>query len=275
VISERDKAARISFVERDDWVAVLDSGIASEDALLQYLREWISARSPDVLGCFAEEDVRVSPSVFRQALRSAVLDEPANAELAAFLVGLAADGAEDNSKHLIKPSPFYMASGQQSFLDTMRKIHGVVRKGDVWAKALFGPWSYETAEWGAGWDPGSERMHALRHQAPTKDKSRCVAGAVWLGFEALPLFPAFSDAGRARAVGWNERDRLYHWRWGLPAVPIGLGTLQLLLSSQDVAGRTRAGAPVQLREGIGAIYESTRHEFGQGYAVFRPARRLA
>jgi hypothetical protein len=213
--------------------------------------------------------------MFQQVLHDAVLGEPGNAELAAFFVGLAAGGAEDNSKHLVKPSPFYMASGQQSFLDTLRKIHGVIRKGEAWAEALFGPWSYETPEWGAGWDPGSERMHALRHQAPTKDKSRCVAGAVWLGFEALPRFPTFSDAGRVRTVGWIERDRLDHWRWALPAVPIDIGTLRVLLASKEVAGRTRPAATVQMRDGVGAIYESIRHEFGQGYAVFRPARRLA
>jgi len=40
------------------------------------------------------------------------------------------------------------------------------------------------------------REGALRHRAPTKDKSQCVADAVWLGFEALPLFPSFSKAGR-------------------------------------------------------------------------------
>jgi hypothetical protein len=49
----------------------------------------------------------------------------------------------------------------------------------------------------------------------------------------------------------------------------------VLLASKEVAGRTRPGATVQMRDGVGAIYESTRHEFGQGYAVFRPARRLA
>jgi hypothetical protein len=274
VLSEADTQTRLLFVERDDWVAAIDTTMASAEELARHLDEWIKVRAPKILACFGDEDVRVPPDRFRGVLRSAVLDESPDDELAAFLVGLAADGAEDNSKHLVKPSPFYMASGHQSFLDTLRKIHGHVKRGGLWAEALVGPWAYKTMEWSAGWDPGTERMHALRHQAPTKDKSQCVAGAVWLGFEALPLFPSFSVAGRVQTVGWLERERLDHWRWALPGVPIGIGALGLLLASADV-GTRRAPKAARRRDGVAAIYESTRHEFGQGYAVFRPARRVA
>jgi len=273
VLAEHDPSARLSFVERDDWVAMLDSKLSSGDELLAWLQTWISSRSPAVLGAFGDDDVRVAPSRFHGTLFEALFGASPNDELAAFLVGLAADGAEDQSKHMVKPSPFYMASGQQSFIDTVRKIHVQVSKGLSWAETVFGPWCYATAEWGCGWDPGTERMHALRYKAPAKDKTACVVGAVWLGFEALPLFPSFSEAGHVRTVGWNEHDRLDHWRWPLPSVPVAIGTLRLLLASLEVAGRFKGKKP--LRGGIGAIYESTRHEFGQGYAVFRPARRLA
>jgi hypothetical protein len=273
VLAEQDSTARLSFVERDDWIAVLDSRLGSGEELLALLKTWIAARAPAVLGSFGDDDVRVAPSLFQATLSEALFAPTPNDELASFLVGLAADGAEDQSKHMVKPSPFYMASGQQSFIDTVRKIHGHVRKGDSWGETLFGPWSYATPEWGCGWDPGTERMHALRYKAPAKDKTACVAGAVWLGFEALPLFPTFSEAGDVRTVGWNEHDYLDHWRWPLPTVPVAIGTLRLLLASLEVAGRLKGKKP--LRNGIGAIYESTRHEFGQGYAVFRPARRLA
>ena len=51
---------------------------------------------------------------------------------------------------------------------------------------------------------------------------------------------------------------------------MGLDELSLLVSSRDVAFAPN----LHLRTGIGAIYESTRYESGQGRAVFRPARRL-
>jgi hypothetical protein len=272
VLGEREAATRLLFVERDDWVAAIEGPALSAAELAALLDAWIKERASKLIGCFGDEDVRVPPERFRDALSGAVLRDPPDTELAAFLVAVAAYGAEDKSKHLVKPSPFYMASGQQSFLDTLRKIHAHLKKGGFWLETLVGPWVYATAEWSAGWDPGTERMHALRHQAPTKDKSQCVAGAVWLGFEALPLFPCFSDAGRVRTVGWLERDRLDHWRWALPSVPVSVGTLQLLLASDEVA--TLGSGNARLRTGVAAVYESTRHEFGQGYAVFRPARRV-
>ena len=272
VISQHDSTARLGFVEHDDWIAVLDSTFADRDALLEFLREWGATRQPAIFKAYGDSDVRVLPAQFQTMLRHAISDDPNDVELAALLVALAGDGAKDQSKGLVKPSPFYMASGQQSFLDTMSKIQRRVRSGELWTEALFGPWTYATEEWGAGWDPGTERMHALRFKAPTKDKTACVAGAVWLGFEALPLFASFSVNGRMRTVSWSEHDGMDHFHWALPAVPLTVEALSILLASRDVAEarKSRRGP----REGIAAIYESTRHEFGQGYAVFRPARRV-
>lgn len=274
-----EKPPVLSFIEKDDWIAVIDSRFESLEELETFLVEW-SARDPRVLAVFGEEDVRVPPSTFRATLRATLSEETEDLDLASFLVALAADGAEDQSKHLVKPSPFYMASGQQSFIDTMRRIHGRVKKREVWREALLGPWTYATEEWAAGWDPGSERLHALRAEAPTKDKTTCVAAAVRLAFEALPLFPTFSIAGVVHTVGWVERQRLDRFRWPIPSVPLSVETLRVLVASSDLLERVdklprrggENGRPK--REGIAAIYESVRHEFGQGYAVFRPSRRL-
>jgi len=63
-----------------------------------------------------------------------------------------------------------------------------------------------------------------------------------------------------------------HWRWALPSTPVSLATLGLVSASAEL---TVTDSKTGAREGIAAIYESTRHEFGQGYAVFRPARRVA
>ncbi len=273
LISTGDRTARLSFSEQDDWIAMIDARFASVDELLTFLAEWSSKEVPKVLELFGEDDVRVSPPKFRELLRATLSDGAEGLSIASFLVALAADGAEDQTKHLVKPSPFYMASGQQSFIDTMRRIHASTQKQkqEAWREALLGPWTYGVEEWGAGWDPGSERLHALRAQAPTKDKTTCVVGAVRLGFEALPLFPTFSVARSVHTVGWVERDRLDRFRWPVPSVPVSVETLGVLLASNDILKTS----PPPKREGIAAIYESVRHEFGQGYAVFRPSRRLA
>ncbi|MCL2724400.1 MAG: hypothetical protein FWD69_08185 [Polyangiaceae bacterium] len=281
LLSREEGAAHLSFVERDDWTAVLDSRFETMDDLIAFLVEWSSRGIPTALSKFGEEDVRVDPEKFRGWLCEALSGDTEDLGLASFLVALAAYGAEDKSKHLIKPSPFYMASGQQSFVNTLRRIHMCAKNPDVWREALCGPWTYATEEWGAGWDPGSERLHALRAQAPTKDKTTCVAGAVRLAFEALPLFPTFSIRQVVHTVGWVERQRLDRFRWPIFSVPISVESLGVLLASGDVLERDdmsnqRRDEPLPpLREGIAAIYESVRHEFGQGYAVFRPSRRLA
>lgn len=268
VLTAQGGSPRLFFEERDDWVARLESEHSTVDSIFDALIAW--TKSPrEQLFAWTSEDVRVRPGEYRAALARA-LDE--NLELASFLSALAADGATDKSKGLIKPTSFYMASGQQSFVDTMKAILAYVRESSstVWREALVGPWTYSAPIWGAGWDPATERMHALRHRAPTKEKTSCVAGAVWLAFEALPLFPALSVGGRDRTVGFVT-DRGRHLRWPVPTKPVSLDALAVLVCSRELAGR----APKLAREGLGAIYESTRHEFGQGYAVFRPARRIA
>jgi len=259
---------RLCFAERDDWVARIECDHTSIDALIGALTDWIHSRREESLS-WTNGDVRVSPDEYRSALGQALSKDD---DLAEFLSALAADGAVDKSKGLIKPTAFYMASGQQNFLETMKAILVFVREASskAWNEALVGPWAYSAPIWGAGWDPGTERMHALRYKAPTKDKTSCVAGAVWLAFEALPLFPSFSVGGRSRTVGFVNHDRGKHWRWPIPNRPVGLDSLSVLMSAREVA----LAPKLPLRHGIGAVYESTRHEFGQGYAVFRPARRI-
>lgn len=276
MVSAEDREARLSFEERDDWVAVLHGSFTEPSALVALLTEASATIGTVVFDAFGDDDVRVPPERAHALVDDALRAGDLHTQKLAFLSALFADGARDNTKGLVKPTPFYMASGQQSFLDTMKRIARAVRGPEAWREALFGPWLYSHDEWGAGWDPGTERLHALRFKAPTKDKTSCVAGAVWLGFEALPLFPAFSSRGVVHSVGWNEQDGLDHFRWPIPTEPVSLQALSVLVGIDLLRERRANGRERhKLRRGIGAVYESTRHEFGQGYGVFRPARRLA
>jgi hypothetical protein len=285
VLTQSGRVARLWFEERDDWVAVLRGDFDTEDALIAWLCDWSSKREMSFLVYGGNDDLRVLANVYRGMLRAALRTE--NLEEVAFLSAFAADGAKDDSKGLIKPTSFYMASGQQSFLDAMRAIGAAVQKTPepLWREALLGPWKYATLLWGAGWDPAAERLHALRYKAPTKDKPSCVAGAAWLALEALPLFPAFSNRGKEETVGFSSGRRPRKFRWPVPNRPVSLDALEVLLSSSELdpnlptrrktAGEradTRPDKP--LRPGLGAVYEATRFEFGQGYGVFRPGERV-
>lgn len=268
-----DDQAKLRFEMEDDWIAFLDTGaFGSVDALIARLSEHVTSCDLDrSLGW--SDDVRVSVDEYRRCLATALRD--GDRYWADFLATIATDGAVDKQKQLVKPSAFYMVSGQQSFLDGMKEILALVRAQPVrlFQEALIGPWSYKSRTHSLGWDPNAERLYALRHKAPTAEKPSCVAGAMLLAFTALPLMPVVSKAGRALTVGFS-RDRgnqRFYW----PIFSYGVDTLEL--QSLLRAGRRYwiSDDRRSLRRGIEAVFESERFEFGQGYAVLRAARRLS
>src|SRR2546422_48910 len=74
-----------------------------------------------------------------------------------------------------------------------------------------------------GWDPNSQRLHALRNRAPTNDdQNRSVAPAVFLATQALPLFPCFASGEDLHTTGFY-RDNGEDWfSWPIWHNPISL-----------------------------------------------------
>lgn len=257
VLNENGLEATLQWAQHDDWIAQLHCDLESPAALSDWLRDWFADRSSTDLN-WSADDIRVAQHEYRNALAQALLTDPA---LATMLQAQAADGAVDDSKGLIKPTAFYMVSGQQSFLDNMRAVRLALEQNEaLWNEALIGPWTYATRLHSLGWDPASERLHALRARAPASEKASCVAGAVWLAYEALALLPCISINAKARTTGFFKR----HWHWPIHDVPVGADSLRVLLQSD----------PAQARTGIVSWYASERFSFGQGYGVFRPATPL-
>jgi hypothetical protein len=268
LLSERDPTATLHFQMSDDWVAKIQSGaFSTEDALLSGLIDWINSRELSAAIDWAD-DVRISPDEYRALLKEGANEGPrARLEV---MSALAADGATDAQKGLIKPSAFYMVSGQQSFLGRFREILAQARQSPeaVVREAIFGPWRYLVRMHSLGWDPNTERLYALRSRAPTSEEPSCVAGAVLLALWALPLMPSVSREGRPMTVGFRRGEAGQLYSWPVFSTPISLGDLKTLLQ----VGRRGWISSGKRRRGIEAIYESERFEFGQGYAVLRPAR---
>jgi hypothetical protein len=82
------------------------------------------------------------------------------------------------------------------------------RTSEAFAEALWGPWRYRDRGHTLGWDPDGERQHAYEAHAPDKSPPVRVRAAVWLAFEALPLFPTAAVAGRLHVGGF---DRAHQW----------------------------------------------------------------
>lgn len=270
LISAVDPLAKLTFVLRDDWVASIESSVVtSEQRLIEVLTRWLHADDLDQALTWAS-DVRVPPAVYRAALA-----ESSGAERTTrsdFLCSLVADGALDTQKGLVKPSAFYMVSGQQSFLGGLREILAQARRSaeSIFHEAVFGPWRYHIRAHSLGWDPNTERLYALRSRAPTSEKPSCVAGAVLLAFWALPMMPALSYEGRPQTIGFSRRGRDQRFSWPIFSTAIDVSELMTLLQVGPRGWRGGRG----LRAGIETVFESSRFEFGQGYAVLRPAQSV-
>jgi hypothetical protein len=272
LITDRDETAKLGFTMEDDWVAFIEvQRFDSIDAILDEAVAWIRSDGLDTILRWTGDDVRVLPSEYRSALRNSLAEN--NVSLASFLTAFAADGAVDGQKGQIKPSAFYMVSGQQSFLNCLREILIRVRSdaASAFRETLVGPWSYQTSLHSLGWDPNTERLYALRHRSPTSEKPTCVAGAVLLALWALPLFPTLSAAGRAYTIGFTSKDRLQYLSWPVFSKAIDLRELRSLLHAGENGWSSASG---RLRPGIETIFRSRRFEFGQGYAVLRGAEAI-
>ena len=271
--TEWDPQAQLSFEMQDDWVARLHSEkLSTAELLIEKLSAWVSS---DVLDRLLEwaEDVRVPPKEYRKLLEQATGDD--DHYFAAFLSAIACDGAVDGQKGLVKPSAFYMVSGQQTFLGGMQQVVAAVRASPEigFKEALIGPWRYQTKAHSLGWDPNAERLYALRHRAPTAEKPSCIAGAVVLAFWALPLMPGVSVGGRPYTIGFTRRKEGTFLAWPIFSAPIDLAELTSLLRAGPRSWTNNDGSG--FRSGIEAVFESLRYEFGQGYAVLRAARAVS
>lgn len=271
LVSTVDPSARLAFVLRDDWISFIESSVVtSEEALVEVLTQWLKAKDLDQALSWAD-DVRVAPPIYREALRAASAGR--QAVRSDFLCSLVADGSVDAQKGLVKPSAFYMVSGQQSFLGGLREILAQAKKSPeaIFREAVLGPWCYRVRAHSLGWDPNTERLYALRSRAPTSEKASCVAGAVLLAFWALPMMPALSYEGRSQTIGFLRKGREQCFCWPIFSKPIDISELTTLL---HVGPKGWRGGQ-NLRSGIEAVFESSRFEFGQGYAVLRPARPIS
>jgi hypothetical protein len=190
---------------------------------------------------------------------------------------LAAYGSEIiTQKTMIAPTALDMTSGQQKFLASVVALaqdlrHNPQRTSEAFAEALWGPWRYRDRGHALGWDPDSERRHAYEAQSPTKTQAVSVRAAVWLAFEALPLFPTAAVAGRLAVGGF---DRAHQWlSWPLWDAPLALPTVRSLLSLAEL---TLPHPPTERLHtmGIGCVYRSWRAQSQYGYGILRPAVRV-
>jgi hypothetical protein len=274
--------ARLSWRKEGDWVAVLQTeGPLSDEDLISALAN----RQPGRCGrpeLHWTDNLKTEPDTFTKAARAAVQQAtPERRDYADFLAAFACEVATTDNGAL-EPTAFYMTSGRQEFLKEARTLAGRLGSGitlnrrrksteEMFREALFGPWRYEDPQHSLGWDPATERLHALRGRSPTKESSQGVTAAVWLAFEALPLFPCFLSRGRLLTRCFSRAGGGLVFSWPLWTEPAGLPTVRSLLALEEL---TQEKPPLrELHErGVAAVFRCERYKVKtQGsYFILRP-----
>jgi hypothetical protein len=279
------RRARLAWKQPEDdpgWVAVLH---LEEEKDLDSLVEILVAQARQAKDSAALRwSDRISDRNEFRKLGSTLLGDGGfrDLEALALLPALASDLVVNAKTGKLEPTSLDFTSASQPFLKSIRDLSEDLstksrRKSDrplpadSFREALLGPWLYRDTEHSLGWDPQTQRLHALRHKLPEQDKqSRSVRGAIFLASQALPMFPCFVVNRRLRTVGFH-RDEGEHWfAWPVWQEPISVDTLRSLLACPLNA---------DLKErGVAVVYRCRVVHTGgskSNYRVFSNAEELA
>ncbi|MGC2657724.1 MAG: hypothetical protein WA324_07080 [Bryobacteraceae bacterium] len=242
VMSSKLGDPRLAWTHRaGEWFATLafDADLSSEaflDALVKSVCETSSRPEFE----WSEQIKKRDPADFRRAIEQ---NSSCSDWFAAFgsELALSKDGT-------LRSTDFDMTGGQQKFLLKLREASCALcgspkETRRLLQEALFGPWEYKLATKGAeaenshsmGLDPSTllEGAFTAAEPAGIKDK-RGIRGAIWLAFEALPLFPCVVVDGQLRTTGFSRsRSNDGRWKtyfeWGVWNVPLTLEAVTTLL----------------------------------------------
>jgi hypothetical protein len=171
---------------------------------------------------------------------------PEEKEALAIFAALTSD-LTTNRKGTLESTLLDLTSGNQRFLTSILELSEPLPE-DAVREALLGPWRYNDQQHSLGWDPQTQRLHALRNKLPEKDKSnRSVRGAVFLAAQALPLFPCFARNGKLYTTSFY-RDGDEDWfSWPIWCDPLSVDGLRSLLAQPFAADLRKRGVQIVYR----------------------------
>lgn len=282
------RGSRLGWRRASDWLAVLETSCSATPesligALVARQKQRVNGRELSWA-----RNIKTTREKYLDAADEATKDlQEGRRTFADFLSAFACElGTNDNDQ--LEPTAFYMTSGRQEFLKEACTLAGRLAEGiklgrrkkgpeELFHEALFGPWRYEDPQHSLGWDPSTERLHALRAKSPTKEASEGVTAAVWLAFEALPLFPCFLCEGDLVTTSFHTRgttrwDRTTYLTWPVWSSFVSLDAVRSLLSLSELAEEKPPAHELRMR-GVEEVFRSQRYRVKtQGaYYILRPA----
>jgi hypothetical protein len=263
-VALHDPAARLSWIQDGAWSAALVTSDPLDllEVLLADLQRWRGGHPAVEFAVNADrkvQDLKHPPEEFRSLMASLAGDPEAAEFVTAYATGVAVDGSGQT-----KPTSFHLTAGQQRFMDAVLDLRASVTRDDL-EEALYGPWIGRVGPKDTRWRAASERSRALLSFDPGKEKSSTVAGAAWLAFQALPLFPVVPVGRRAVTTGFTGRGRKEQFTWPVWSNPLNVWEIRVLLGLPDLAGMQ---AWERRRRGIAQVLRSDVGRNAQGYGNF-------
>lgn len=253
-----------------DLAVLTTEALPDHKALLDVLQDYAQARlnSPELV---YTDSIPKDLSEYRVYADRVIRDNPpGERDPLDFLAALTHEATVRPNQRLV-PTPFFMLAGNQKLMVSIRKlltqflgVSGSERKRrqgrERLREALYGPWRYQDKTSSLGWDPETVQIAAYMAEEPTKKGAFCVAGAVWLAFEALPFFPVVSDGQYRRVPGWNRQGTRFSWPiWRFP---LQADTVRTLLSMPELAEDTLSDHIMRAR-GIERVYRARTFRSGK------------
>jgi hypothetical protein len=189
-----------------------------------------------------------------------------------------ADSTGDSQERKIEATRFCFirGSGNQNFLDTVRKLIAEVTAERV-AQALFEPWAYRDPGLSMRWDSGEDRRYALTDTKPADEGALTVWMANLLAYRGLVLFPCAPTRRGLGTTAWTtiQDESAFTWPlWEFAAAP---DTVRALLQLHELREARLDRRTLDAR-GIAAVFRARRIRFpptGSSYKLnFSPARAV-
>lgn len=270
---------QLSWRPQPRWTPVLHTELTRAELI--HVLTGAAAQVDHISAWSLHDDLRkLTPATYRALLQGC--EHGPDEDLA---TALAAEWPVTNDDRLML-TPFFMTSGQQRWCASVRAVAKASRGSTAvgthaMEEALFGPWRYTHELPALGWDPASERHHALEAEAPTKSKAKSVGAAVWLAAESLALFPCLGVGTRVQVPCFDQARQIFFWpvwRSGLTFDAVrAICRLPLAKSRQSTdPGETAAVRQELGMRGLAAVFASHRMSSpaGHGYFVFSPAELI-
>jgi hypothetical protein len=268
IVTRDEPEARLRWLHDGSWSAVLQTPepVDLVQILLADLERWRLGHPAVEFAVNAErkvQDLKHQPEDFRALMLRLATDPEAAEFVAAYATGVAVDGSGQT-----KPTSLHFTAGQQRFMDAVLDLRAGVTREDL-EEALYGPWIGRVGPKDTRWRAASERSRALLSFDPGKEKSSTVAGAAWLAFQAMPLFPVVPNGQRAMTTGFGGRGKSEQFTWPVWPVPLSLCEVRVLLGLADAA---ELSGWERQRRGIAQVFRSDVSRNPQGYGNFSASR---